>query len=325
MGHLSNGTHDIDALLNTPASGGKIIVSDGSGGFSWQSNTSHTHTASQVTDFNTAADARVAAANLGDLANVSIGSPASGQVLKYNGTAWVNGADGGGISDVVEDISPQLGGNLDLNNFTVGTANATDLTKLSQITATSAELNYAVGVTSGIQTQLNSKAASGHGHDIADTTGLQTALDGKISTSEKAAASGVATLDGSTKVPKAQLPDAALRHVLPYSKAGLMAVGAGAHRLYNDSGAAWTILAVRASLGTAPVGQSVIIDVHKNGTTIFTTQANRPTIAAAANTSGKVTAINVTNVADGEYLTVDIDQVGTTNVGADLTVQLEVV
>lgn len=40
------------------------------------------------------------------------------------------------------------------------------------ITATSRELNYCDGVTSNIQTQLNGKAASGHGHTASQITGL---------------------------------------------------------------------------------------------------------------------------------------------------------
>jgi hypothetical protein len=36
--------------------------------------------------------------NLGDLSNVTLTSPSNGQILKYNGTAWVNGTDAGGIA-----------------------------------------------------------------------------------------------------------------------------------------------------------------------------------------------------------------------------------
>jgi hypothetical protein len=89
-------------------------------------------------------------------------------------------------------------------------------------------------------------------------------------------------------------------------------------------GSAWSVSGIRASVGTAPAGAPVIIDVNKNGTSLFTTQANRPTIAAAANTSGNVTIMDVTTVAPGEYLTIDIDQIGSTTAGADLTVQIEV-
>lgn len=45
-----------------------------------------------------------------------------------------------------------------------------------------------------------------HGHAISDTTGLQTALDSKIPSTEKGAANGVATLDSAGKVPSTQLP-----------------------------------------------------------------------------------------------------------------------
>ena len=46
-----------------------------------------------------------------------------------------------------------------------------------------AEFGYLNGVTSAIQTQIDGKAATSHGHAISDVTGLQTALDGKSSTS----------------------------------------------------------------------------------------------------------------------------------------------
>ncbi len=176
-----------------------------------------------------------------------------------------------------------------------------------------------------LTTDLSGKASTTHAHIISDVTSLQTALDNKVDDSEKGAASGVATLDGGTKIPVAQLPNAPLTKLLPYSFTGTMAVAAGTFRLYNDTGAAWTILGVRASVGTAPTGASVIIDININGTTIFTTQGNRPTIAVSTNTSGNVTNMNVTSVTSGQYLTVDIDQIGSTIAGADLTVQVEVI
>lgn len=81
------------------------------------------------------------------------------------------------------------------------------------------------------------------------------------------------------------------------------------------------ITVVRAVVGTAPTTQSIIVDVHKNGTTIFTTQANRPTIAAGATASGAATP-NVTSLAAGDVLTVDIDQVGSGTTGANLSVSI---
>lgn len=83
-------------------------------------------------------------------------------ILRYDATVsrWRVSrvsSTGGGIAAVVDDASPQLGGNLDLNSFTVGDASAADLTKLNAVTATAIELNYTDGVTSAIQTQLDAK------------------------------------------------------------------------------------------------------------------------------------------------------------------------
>jgi hypothetical protein len=90
-------------------------------------------------------------------------------------------------------------------------------------------------------------------------------------------------------------------------------------RWYNKSGQTKTIEAVFVHVGTAPTGASLIVDVNKNGTTIFTTQDNRPTIAATetSDTSGTP---DVTSVEDGDYLDFDIDQVGSTIPGADLLI-----
>ncbi|HTK39495.1 MAG TPA: hypothetical protein VL362_01380 [Patescibacteria group bacterium] len=109
-----------------------------------------------------------------------------------------------------------------------------------------------------------------------------------------------------------------------YSFSGALEVTAGTHRFYNDSGQSWTINSVRASVGTPPTGSTVLVDINVDGTTIFTTQANRPTIADGGYTSGKITTMDIITVADGSYLTVDIDQIGTTTPGNDLTVQVEV-
>lgn len=107
-----------------------------------------------------------------------------------------------------------------------------------------------------------------------------------------------------------------------FSHTGVVSVKTGTHKLYNDTGKTLTIVNVRATVDLAPTGASLIVDVHKNGTTIFTTQSNRPTIAATTFTDTSTPA--VTTWAAGEYLTVDIDQVGSTVAGSDLVVTVVV-
>lgn len=70
---------------------------------------------------------------------------------------------------------------------------------------------------------------------------------------------------------------------------------------------------------TAPTDASLIVDVHLNGVTIFTTQGNRPTIVTTAKDSG-LAVPDVTVAAGGDVLTVDIDQIGSTLPGEDLAV-----
>ncbi len=82
-----------------------------------------------------------------------------------------------------------------------------------------------------------------------------------------------------------------------------------------------TIQKVKIHVKTAPTGASLIVDVNKGGTTIFTTQGNRPEIAASG-TDDDSGAPDVTALSEGDVLSVDIDQVGLTVAGSDLTVEV---
>ncbi len=82
-----------------------------------------------------------------------------------------------------------------------------------------------------------------------------------------------------------------------------------------------SIVGVYISAITAPVGAAILVDLNKAGTTMFTTQANRPTIADGAN-DGTVKVPDVTAVAAGDVLTVDVDQVGSGTAGSNLTVSI---
>ena len=50
----------------------------------------HTHTASDITDFDTEVDNQIAAAVWDDLSDVAVSGATAGQQAKYNGTNWVN-------------------------------------------------------------------------------------------------------------------------------------------------------------------------------------------------------------------------------------------
>lgn len=100
---------------------------------------------------------------------------------------------------------------------------------------------------------------------------------------------------------------------------GTITTGAKPIRYYCET--ARTIANVVANVSTAPTGASIIFDVNKNGTTVFSTQANRPTITASNFYDGS-SVPNTTSVSAGDYLTIDIDQVGSTIAGADAVVKI---
>ncbi|MCZ7543221.1 MAG: hypothetical protein M5R40_06630 [Anaerolineae bacterium] len=113
----------------------------------------------------------------------------------------------------------------------------------------------------------------------------------------------------------------ATAHTVYWSFEGELAEGASPLRLYNRSGVARTIAEVFLAVHTAPAGAAVIVDVHKDGTTIFTNQSNRPQIAAG-NDTGASAAIDDPAWPAGAYLTAEIDQVGASTPGSDLVVHV---
>jgi len=78
---------------------------------------------------------------------------------------------------------------------------------------------------------------------------------------------------------------------------------------------------------TAPTGAAILVDANEcdsngsNCATLFSTQANRPTIAISG-TTGSTTTFNDTSIALGNMIGFDIDQVGSTVAGSHLTVTL---
>lgn len=83
-----------------------------------------------------------------------------------------------------------------------------------------------------------------------------------------------------------------------------------------------TIVKAYAVVKTAPTGASLIIDINKNGSSIWaSTPANRVTIIAGA-TTGNETDFDTTTLSEGDSLTFDIDQVGSSVAGADLSILL---
>ena len=70
-------------------------------------------------------------ATLNDLADVNIPSPSDNLYIKWDASSnrWIQGSDNAGLSNIVEDLTPQLGGSLDLNgnDITGGTSSTIEV------------------------------------------------------------------------------------------------------------------------------------------------------------------------------------------------------
>lgn len=100
--------------------------------------------------------------------------------------------------------------------------------------------------------------------------------------------------------------------------AGVSVVGDNQRRFMVDD--SFTLATIFIKLLNAPIGASYIVDITKNGVSIFaTTTANRPTISSGglSATSG---VPDTTSFIKGDIIGISILQVGTTSKGANLFV-----
>lgn len=168
------------------------------------------------------------------------------------------------------------------------------------------------------------------------TANFQTLPDGSV-TSAKIADGAIvnADINASAAIALSKLATGALPSAITVSPAnfansvipseavftlpGVVTTGNKTVRYYCET--ARTVANVVASVGVAPTGSSMIFDVNKNGTTIFTTQANRPTITASSFYDGS-SVPDVTSFAAGDYITIDVDQVGSSVSGSNAVIKI---
>ena len=107
---------------------------------------------------------------------------------------------------------------------------------------------------------------------------------------------------------------------LPYTVLGVLSPGSGSLRLYVEDDI--VIDTVRASVGTAPVGGDIVIDILLDGaTSVFSDISLNTTIPDGDNTGVSSPDNNI--VPKGHFITMDILNVGATVAGSDLVVQVK--
>lgn len=83
---------------------------------------------------------------------------------------------------------------------------------------------------------------------------------------------------------------------------------------------------ITAAVGTAPTGADLVLDVNVAGTSVFAVDPTDHVSVAATEQSGDAAPTAAADVIDfvrGDLITIDIDQIGSTVAGSDLTVCIE--
>ena len=85
---------------------------------------------------------------------------------------------------------------------------------------------------------------------------------------------------------------------------------------------AFTLTGVRASVGTAPVGSVITVDINEAGSSILSTKITIDAGEKTSTTAATAPVISDSALADDAEITIDIDTVGSSTAGAGLKVTL---
>lgn len=87
---------------------------------------------------------------------------------------------------------------------------------------------------------------------------------------------------------------------------------------------AGTLISVKASCRVAPTGQSAVLDLHKNGTTVLTNKCKIEVSETDTDDATTQPSIATATFLAGDVFTVDIDQVGSTVAGQGYEMEIEI-
>ena len=85
---------------------------------------------------------------------------------------------------------------------------------------------------------------------------------------------------------------------------------------------AMTVTGVRASVNTAPVGSTIIVDINESGTSILSTKLSIDASEKTSTTAATAAVISDSSLADDAEITIDIDQIGSSTAGTGLKIWL---
>ena len=181
-----------------------------------------------------------------------LGATGSTGATGPTGATGATGATGGGLADVVDDTTPQLGGNLDMQAHSI-----------EGVTAT--EMGYLDGVTSDIQTQLDTKLSS-----VADNSvtlaKMAGGTDGNLITYDASGDPAYVTTGTSGQVLTSGGTGVAPTFQTAASGGKVLQV---VQSLYggqkSSTSTTWSDTGLTASITPSSTSSKILITVHQNG------------------------------------------------------------
>lgn len=96
----------------------------------------------------------------------------------------------------------------------------------------------------------------------------------------------------------------------------------GTNKAYFDLPFAVTLTAVQTTVDVAPGGSTIIVDVNKNGTSVFSTRSSIDIAEFSTATAAVPSVISTSALSAGDRISFDIDQTGSTPNGQNIIVTL---
>lgn len=231
-----------------------------------------------------------------------LSDPSDNDVLTYDAATGKYGPEpasggGGGLSDVVEDLTPQLGGNLDVNGKDITSPDGTDLIDI---------VNGAIDLqtNSASRLHLNDSGMQLGGANARVTTVLdQDDMSGDSATALATQQSIKAYVDNEIAAIPAEWSVAASDETT--------AITTGTAKVTFRMPFAMTLTAVRASLTTASTSGVVTVDINEGGSTILSTKLTIDQDEKTSTSAATPAVISDAALADDAEMTIDIDGAGT--------------
>lgn len=156
----------------------------------------------------------------------------------------------------------------------------------------------------------------------ADKTTLDTIIANMLIVDHKGASNGIAELNAQGDIKENQYSDFVLLKEKSFYFSGALTIGVKPQVWWPRQSS--ILKGILAYVNTAPLDQSIIIDVRKNGISIFPTPANRLIIPAGQN-KVEINLEPTPSMVRGDKIDFNVEQIGISSTGSDLNIQLEYV